>query len=94
MIKYTLLSALFLVGLANANETINKTDINKVIVMKSNEIFFELKNEEWYKGDILTPDCLRGKIYFDSDKTIHDSYKLQTHNGFKTCRFSQLHRLA
>ncbi|MAR21306.1 MAG: hypothetical protein CMD25_04875, partial [Flavobacteriales bacterium] len=81
MIKYTLLSALFLVGLANANETINKTDINKVIVMKSNEIFFELKNEEWYKGDILTPDCLRGKIYFDSDKTIHDSYKLQTHNG-------------
>ena len=94
MIKYTLLSALFLVGLANANETINKTDINKVIVMKSNEIFFELKNEEWYKGDIITPDCLRGRIYFDSDKTIHDSYKLQTHNGFKTCRFSQLHRLA
>lgn len=94
MLKYALVSALFLVGFAQAENHLEKSDVNKIIVMKSNEIFFELKNDEWYKGDIITPDCLRGKIYFDSDKTIHDSYKLQTNNGFKTCQFTTLERIA
>ena len=94
MIKYTLLSALFLVGLTNADETINKTDINKVYIMKDETLIFELKNDLIYKGDILTPDCIRGRIYFDGGEKIYNSYKIETTKGFKTCRFSQLDRLA
>tara|TARA_A100001011_G_C14249397_1_gene817135 strand:- start:989 stop:1273 length:285 start_codon:yes stop_codon:yes gene_type:complete len=94
MIKYTLLSALFLVGLVNAEETISKTDINKVYVMKDETIIFELKDESYYKGDIITPDCIRGKIYFNIEDTVHNTYKIENSSGFKTCKFSQLHRLA
>jgi len=94
MLKYALVSALFLVGFAQADERIEKSDVNKILVMKTNELYIELKNDEWYRGDIITPDCLRGKLYFDSGKTIHKTYKLQTHNGFKTCQFSKLERIA
>jgi hypothetical protein len=93
MLKYALVSALFLVGFAQADQNIDKSDVNKVYVMKDNTLFFELKNEELYKGDILTPDCLRGKIYFET-RTINNTYKIMQPTGFKTCRFSSLERVA
>ena len=92
MLKYALVSALFLVGFAQADNHIEKSDVNKIYVMKDNSLIFELKDESIYKGDILTPDCQRGRIYFN--KEIHNSYKLENSSGFKTCKFSQLERLA
>ena len=94
MLKYALVSALFLVGFAQAdNHTIEKSDVNKVYVMKDNTVIFELKDDSYYKGDIITPNCLRGKIYFDARETISNSYKIENSSGFKTCRFSSLERL-
>ena len=61
MLKYALVSALFLVGFAQADQHIEKSDVNKVYVMKDNSLIFELKDESYYKGDIITPDCLRVK---------------------------------
>ena len=93
MLKYALVSALFLVGFAQADQHIDKSDVNKVYVMKDNTLIFELKDESYYKGDILTPDCKRGKIYFES-KSINNTYKIVQPNGFKSCRFSKLERIA
>lgn len=92
MLKYALMSALFLVGFAQAEQHIDKSDVNKIYVMKDNSLIFELKDESVYKGDILTPDCQRGRIYFNRE--INDSYRLENSSGFKTCKFSQLERLA
>ena len=93
MLKYALVSALFLVGFAQADNHIEKSDVNKVYVMKDNSLIFELKDESYYKGDILTPDCLRGRIYFH-EKEIHNTFRIENTSGFKTCRFSQLERIA
>ena len=92
MLKYALVSALFLVGFAQADQHIDKSDVNKVYVMKDNTLIFELKDESYYKGDILTPDCLRGRIYFQRE--IHNTFKIENSSGFKTCKFSQLERIA
>jgi predicted ribosome quality control (RQC) complex YloA/Tae2 family protein len=93
MLKYALVSALFLVGFAQADQHIEKSDVNKVYVMKDNSLIFELKDESYYKGDILTSDCLRGRIYFH-EKEIHNTFRIENTSGFKTCRFSQLERIA
>ena len=96
MLKYALVSALFLVGFAQADENlkITKSDVNKVYFMKDHSIIFELKDESYYKGDIITPNCLRGKKYFDRRDTISYSYKIENSSGFKTCRFTDLERMA
>ena len=91
MLKYALVSALFLVGFAQADNQIEKSDVNKVYVMKNNSLIFELKDNSYYKGDIITPNCLRGKISFQ--KEIHNTFKLENSSGFKTCKFSQLERM-
>jgi hypothetical protein len=94
MLKYALVSALFLVGFAQADHhTIEKSDVNKVYVMKNNSLIFELKDKSYYKGNIVTPDCLRGKLYFQ-EKKIHKTYRIETSSGFKTCEFSELERMA
>jgi len=92
MLKYALVSALFLVGFAQADNHIEKSDVNKVYVIKDNSLIFELKDESYYKGDIITPDCLRGRIYFQEE--IHNTFKIENSSGFKTCKFSQLERIA
>jgi len=94
MLKYALVSALFLVGFAQADETIEKSDVKKVYFMKDASIIFELKDESYFRGQILTPDCLRGKKYFESKNTIKNTFKVTTPNGFKTCEFSELERMA
>ena len=94
MLKYALVSALFLVGFAQADDKLNKSDVKKVYFMKDSSIIFELKDESYFKGQILTPDCLRGKKYFESKNTIKNTFKITTPNGFKTCEFSELERMA
>ena len=65
MLKYSLslMPILFLVGLLQADE-LEKSEVNKVYVMKDKTIIFELKDDSYLKGNVLTSDCLRGKIYF------------------------------
>jgi len=94
MLKYAIISALFLVGFAQADEKLNKSDIKKIYFMKDSSIIFELKDDSYYRGQILTPDCLKGKKYFESKNTIRNTFKVTKPNGFKTCEFSELKRMA
>ena len=94
MLKYSLslMPILFLVGLLQADE-LEKSEVNKVYVMKDKTIIFELKDDSYLKGNVLTSDCLRGKIYFENKKMIRNSYRIENSSGFKTCRFSKLERV-
>ena len=44
---------LFLVGLLQADE-LEKSEVNKVYVMKDKTIIFELKDDSYLKGNVLT----------------------------------------
>ena len=63
---------LFLVGLLQADE-LEKSEVNKVYVMKDKTIIFELKDDSYLKGNVLTSDCLRGKIYFENKDDFEDT---------------------
>jgi len=97
MLKYALVSALLLLGhpaIADETKPLKKTDVKEVVFYKNNTIEFNLKDDKIYRGEILTPDCLMGRKFFQSRTYIHGSYMLVHNEGFKTCRFSQLERIA
>ena len=77
MLKYSLslMPILFLVGLLQADE-LEKSEVNKVYVMKDKTIIFELKDDSYLKGNVLTSDCLRGKIYFENKKKNIKNFSL------------------
>ena len=93
MLRYALVSALLLLGLpatADEDKTLKKSEVKQVIFYKDNVIEFELNDGSFYEGQILTPDCLRGKKSFESRNVIKNTYKVYNNYGFKTCRFSDL----
>ena len=96
MLKYALVSALLLVfgQSAIADEPIKKSEVKQVVFYENMTIQFDLKDGSKYRGQIITPDCSKGRKYFEGKKYIHDNYKLVHMNGFKTCRFSDLERIA
>lgn len=96
MLRYALVSALLLLGFpASADEqpTIKKSELKELTIYKSNEIEFINKDGSIYRGDIITPDCLRGKIYLESREIIK-SYRIVTNNGFRSCKFKNVERVA
>lgn len=96
MLRYALVSALLLIGLptlAEEKTEIKKSELDTLTVYKDSTIEFKMKNDSIYRGDIITPDCLRGKIYLESREKIK-SYRIVTNNGFRSCRFSNLERIA
>jgi len=93
MLRYALVSALLLLGLpatADEDKTLKKSEVKQVIFYKDNVIEFELHDGSFYEGQILTPDCLRGKKSFENRNVIKNTYKVYSTYGFKTCRFSDL----
>jgi hypothetical protein len=86
---------LLISGPALADNHIKKSDVDKVIFTKSNEIIFKMKDDSYYKGDIITPRSCNNryqKIGFDN--TIHNSYVVYHNSGFHTCKFTNLEKLA
>ena len=89
---------LLISGPALADNHIDKTDVEKVYFTKSNEIIFQLKDESVYRGDIIRTDRCDFKRknhyrYVFKDR-IHNSFGVQHNEGFSTCRFRNLEKLA
>ena len=89
---------LLISGPALADNHIDKEDVDKVIFTKSNEIFFQMKDESVYRGDIIRTDRCNFKRknhyrYVFKDR-IHNSFGVQHNEGFSTCRFRNLEKLA
>lgn len=90
-----MLTLLLTSGTALADNHIKKSDVDKVIFTKSNEIIFKMKDDSYYKGDILEPRGCNNKnqrIGFDS--TIEKSFIVYHSSGFHTCKFTELEKLA
>ena len=89
---------LLISGPALADNHIDKTDVEKVYFTKSNEIIFQLKDDSVYRGDIIRSDRCDFKRknhyrYVFKDR-IHNSFGVQHNEGFSTCRFRNLEKLA
>lgn len=89
---------LLISGPALADNHIDKTDVKTVAFTKSNEIIFQLKDESVYRGDIIRTDRCDFKRknhyrYVFKDR-IHNSFAVEHNEGFSTCRFRNLEKLA
>ena len=89
---------LLISGPALADNHIDKVDVEKVVFTKSNEIFFQLKDDSVYRGDIIRSNRCDFKRkthyrYVFKDR-IHNSFRVEHNEGFSTCRFSNLEKLA
>ena len=90
-----MLTLLLTSGTALADNHIKKSDVDKVIFTKSNEIIFKMKDDSYYKGDILKPrSCNNKNQKIGFDNTIEKSYIVYHSSGFHTCRFTDLEKLA
>ena len=89
---------LLISGPALADNHIEKEDVDKVIFTKSNEIFFQLKDESVYRGDIIRSnrcDFKRKNHYrYVFKDRIRNSFGVEHNEGFSTCRFTNLEKLA
>ena len=86
---------LLISGPALADNHIKKSDVDKVIFTTSNEIIFKMKDDSYYKGDIISPkDCNYKNQKIGFDNTINKSFVVYHSSGFNTCRFTELEKLA
>ena len=73
-------------------------DIDQIFIMKNEDIIFKLKDDIYFKGDIITPkSCTIKKPYknsFNSKDVINDSFLINHQNGFMTCRFKNLRQIS
>ena len=89
---------LLISGPALAGSHIDKEDVEKVLFTKSNEIIFQLKDDSVYRGDIMRSnrcDFTRKQHYtYVFEDRIHGSFRVEHRDGFSTCTFRNLERLA
>jgi len=87
---------LLISGPALADNHIDKSDIKTVEFTKT-QIFFKMKDESIYKGDLIRPRSCpiqsRGVKYGFNDE-IHNSFVVFHNAGFQTCKFKNVERLA
>ena len=88
---------LLISGPALADNHINKSDVDKVIFTKYNEIFFQLKDNSVYRGDIIRSnkcDFKRKNQYrYVFNDRIHNSFRVEHNYGFSTCKFRNLEKI-
>ena len=87
---------LLISGPALADNHIDKSDIKTVEFTKT-QIFFKMKDESIYKGDLIRPrSCpiqARGVKYAFNEE-IQNSFVVFHKAGFQTCKFKNVERLA
>ena len=87
---------LLISGPALADNHIDKSDIKTVEFTKT-QIFFKMKDESIYKGDLIRPQSCpikpKGVKYGFEDK-IHNSFVVFHNAGFQTCKFKNVEKLA
>lgn len=75
---------------------IQKDEVQKVIFTKDNSIYFHMKDDSYLKGDIVKPrHCnysARYKIGFQDE--FSSEFKLYHREGFRTCKFTNVERIA
>jgi len=73
-------------------------DIHQIYIMENEDIIFKLKDDIYFKGDIITPKtCTITKPYkisFSSKDVINDSFLINHQNGFMTCKFKNLRQIS
>jgi len=74
---------------AIADDHINKDEIEKLVIMKDDRLFFHLENGQIYRGDprnpIHCPAKVRGRITLKD--RVNSELTILHNNGFTTCRF-------
>ena len=86
---------LFSSGTVLADNHINKSEIDKVEFTKT-QIFFRMKDESIYKGDLIRPQSCPIKpkgVKYGFDDKIHNSFVVYHNSGFQTCKFKNVERL-
>ena len=75
---------------------IKKEEIQQIIFTKDNSIYFHMKDDSYLKGDIVKPrHCnynARHKVGFQDE--FSNEFKLYHREGFRTCRFANVERIA
>ncbi len=75
---------------------IKKDEIQQIIFTKDNSIYFHMNDDTYLKGDIVKPrHCnynARHKIEFRDE--FSSEFKLYHREGFRTCKFTNVERIA
>ena len=79
----------------NAEPTISKDNLERIVVMKDDKIYFHLKDGDIYMGDPINPrhcpNKVRGKIKYK--RSLDRSFRIEHNYGFTTCRY-RIERIA
>ena len=84
-------------SVCNADDHINKDDIDMVLFTNSNKIIFKLVDGTSFQGNILTKRTCPlkqnyHKIFFKND-LITNSLIVIRNNGFATCKWEKLTKI-
>jgi len=98
-VKKILFAASFILMslISNADNHINKNDIDMVLFTNSNKVIFKLVDGTSFQGDILTKKTCPlkrnyHKIFFEND-LITNSLLVIRNNGFATCKWDNLTKI-
>ena len=98
-VKKILFAASFILMslISNADNHINKNDIDMILFTNSNKVIFKLIDGTSFQGDILTKKTCPlkrnyHKIFFEND-LITNSLLVIRNNGFATCKWDNLTKI-
>ena len=93
-----ILFLLFFGSMLYSDNHFSVKDIDQIFIMKNEDIIFKLKDDIYFKGDIITPkSCIIKKPYkisFSYKNVINDSFLINHQNGFMTCKFKNLRQIS
>lgn len=80
---------------------IKKDEIQQVIFTKDNSIYFHMKDDSYLKGDIVrpkhcnwSPKLLKYKRTIEFRDEFSSEFKVYHREGFHTCKFANVRRIA
>ena len=90
-------SFIFMNLICNADNHINKDDIDMVLFTNSNKIIFKMVDGTSFQGNVLTKKTCPlkqnyHKIFFKND-LITNSLIVMRNNGFATCKWEKLTKI-
>lgn len=81
---------LIIPALAIADNEITPKQLEKIVVMKDNNLYFHMKDERIYMGVPINPrhcpNKVRGKIKYK--RSLDRSFIIEHNEGFTTCRYN------
>lgn len=81
---------LILPSLAFAGNEIKPKDLDKIVIMKDDKLYFHMKDRRIYMGVPINPrhcpNKVRGKIKVK--RSLDSSFIIEHNEGFTTCRYN------